>query len=177
MPRLRVEVVWCAIRGPRHIVRGKRTAGSPDFSGEPALLVEAAGQLFHLFRDGLDYAFIPHRFHDAGCGACYPNYSFRILVLALPRERFSQSMSLYTAPRVGLVLPLGVATSLSRRKGSPNEPRYHFALTSEGDHCVPSHQSNPRPQALDVRFYVRSCFIIFSPHATRRAGKTLSQRL
>jgi hypothetical protein len=47
----------------------QREAGSPDFSGEPALLVEAAGQLFHLFRDGLDYAFILHRFRnepDAG---------------------------------------------------------------------------------------------------------------
>ena len=43
------------------MVRRLRDAGSPDFSGEPALLVEAAGQLFHLFRDGLDYAFILHR--------------------------------------------------------------------------------------------------------------------
>jgi len=72
----------------------------------------------------------------------------QILVPALPRERFSQSMSLYTALRVGPAIPLGVATSLSWRQGSPNEPRYHFALTSEGDHCDPSHQSNPRPQAL-----------------------------
>jgi hypothetical protein len=32
-------------------------------------MVEAAGQLIHLFRDGLDYAFILH----AGCGACYPS--------------------------------------------------------------------------------------------------------
>jgi len=30
-------------------------------------MVEAAGQLIHLFRDGLDYAFILR----AGCGACY----------------------------------------------------------------------------------------------------------
>jgi hypothetical protein len=31
-------------------------------------MVEAAGQLFHLFRDGLDYAFIPASFRcmDAG---------------------------------------------------------------------------------------------------------------
>ncbi len=95
----------------------------------------------------------------------------------LRRFRLSQSMSLYTAKRVGPVSPLGVATSLARRQGSPNEPRYHFALTSKGDHCNPLHQSNPRPQALDVRLYVRSCFFIFSPHATRRAGKTLGQRL
>jgi hypothetical protein len=118
----------------------------------------------------------PSSTSDEACGACYPNYSFRILGPALPRERVSQSMSLYRAGRVGLVLPLGVATSHMRRQGSPNEPRYHFALTSEGDHCIPLHQSNPRPQALDVRLYVRSCFFVFSPRATRRAGKTLSQR-
>jgi hypothetical protein len=33
------------------------------------VMVEAAGQLIHLFRDRLDYAFILH----AGCGACYPS--------------------------------------------------------------------------------------------------------
>jgi len=32
-------------------------------------LVEAAGQLIHLFRDGPDYAFILR----AGCGASYPS--------------------------------------------------------------------------------------------------------
>jgi hypothetical protein len=32
-------------------------------------MVEAAGQLIHLFRDRLDYAFILR----AGCGACYPS--------------------------------------------------------------------------------------------------------
>ncbi len=31
---------------------------NPDFSGYVSQMVEAAGQLFHLFRDGLDYAFI-----------------------------------------------------------------------------------------------------------------------
>ncbi len=112
-----------------------------------------------------------------GCGACYPNryVPIRILGPAPMREHLSQSMSLYRAGRVGLVPPLGVATSLSRRQGSPNEPRYHFALTSEGNHCVPSHQLNPRPQALDMRIYVRSCFFVFSLSATRRAGKTSSQ--
>ena len=142
---------------------------SPDFSGEPSLLVEAAGQLFHLFRDGLDYAFIPNRFRDPGCGACYPNRSIPIRILgpARPLTQLSQSMSLYTARQVGLVTPLGVAMPLSWQQGSPNEPRYHFALTSEGNHCVPSHQLNPRPQALDVRLYVRSCIFVFSLRATR----------
>jgi hypothetical protein len=39
-------------------------------------LVEAAGQLFHLFRDGLDYAFILRI--DCSCdrsGACYSDES------------------------------------------------------------------------------------------------------
>ena len=62
-----------------------------------------------------------------------------------------------------------------RLEGSPNEPRVHFTLPGEGDHCVPSHQSNPRPQALHFRLYVRSCLFGFSPHATRAAGKTLGQ--
>jgi len=31
-------------------------------------MVEAAGRLFHSFRNGPDYAFIPL----PGCGACYP---------------------------------------------------------------------------------------------------------
>jgi hypothetical protein len=34
--------------------------------------VEAAGQPFRLFRDGLDYAFIPSLPKD-GSGACYPS--------------------------------------------------------------------------------------------------------
>jgi hypothetical protein len=41
-----------------------QSQASPDFSGEASPLVEAAGQLPHLFRDGLDYAFILHRFRD-----------------------------------------------------------------------------------------------------------------
>jgi len=40
-------------------------AGHPV--GGKQVLVEAAGQLVHLFRGGLDYAFIL----QAGCGACY----------------------------------------------------------------------------------------------------------
>jgi hypothetical protein len=37
---------------------------SPDFSGDYPQMVEAAGQLIHLFRDRLDYAFIPQRLRD-----------------------------------------------------------------------------------------------------------------
>ena len=69
-------------------------------------LVEAAGQLFHPFRDGLDYAFIL----SPGCGACYP--LARILVRA--RLALGASMSLYRAGlRLALFLPLGVAMSLT----------------------------------------------------------------
>ena len=74
-------------------------------------MVEAAGQLIHLFRDGLDYAFILH----AGCGACYPSASSgRILVTArcahVPSSAVSRSISLYRAGlRFALFLPLGVA--------------------------------------------------------------------
>ena len=74
--------------------------------------MEAAGQLFHLFRDGLDYAFILHPRAMKHAGRVIRFVPNQILVPALPRERFSQSMSLYTALRVGLVLPLGVARSL-----------------------------------------------------------------
>ncbi len=41
-------------------------------------MVEAAGQLIHLFRGGLDYAFILL----PGCGASYPAKFSRILVTA-----------------------------------------------------------------------------------------------
>ena len=88
--------------------------------------MEAAGQLPHLFRDGLDYAFILHRFRDVpDAGRVIRISRFPILVPAQPVARFSQSMSLYRAEQVGLVPPLGVARSLRQRlEGSPNEPRY-----------------------------------------------------
>ena len=68
--------------------------------------MEAAGQLFHLFRGGLDYAFILL----PGCGACYPPLQ-RILVPAhLVYAQVSGSMSLYRASlRLALYLPLGVS--------------------------------------------------------------------
>jgi hypothetical protein len=62
-------------------------------------MVEAAGQLFHLFRDGLDYAFIQCRFRDPGCGASYQSRSIPTPILgpAPLLAQVSQSMSLYTA--------------------------------------------------------------------------------
>ena len=60
-------------------------------------MVEAAGQLFHPFRDGLDYAFILL----PGCGACYPATFSRILVAA--RGKLLQRLyeSLQGRPEVG----------------------------------------------------------------------------
>jgi len=43
---------------------------TPDRKPVRGELVEAAGQLFRIFRCRLDYAFI--RLHCIGCGACYP---------------------------------------------------------------------------------------------------------
>ena len=42
-------------------------AGNAARLRERRVMVEAAGQLIHLFRDGPDYAFILR----TGCGACY----------------------------------------------------------------------------------------------------------
>ena len=52
--------------------------------------------------------------------------------------RISVPMSLYRAGKVGPSLPLGVAMPFFSewRQGSPNEPRFHSALASRGDHCV-----------------------------------------
>jgi hypothetical protein len=79
-----------------------------------AKMVEAAGRLFHPFRGGPDYAFIPL----PGCGACYP---FPDPSAGPPVARIGRSMSLYRAGlRLALFLPLGVAMPLFRRlQGSP----------------------------------------------------------
>ena len=56
-------------------------AGRVQKNGHPrvaVVMVEAAGQLIHLFRGGLDYAFILL----PGCGASYPAKFSRILVAA-----------------------------------------------------------------------------------------------
>jgi hypothetical protein len=77
--------------------------------------VEAAGQHLHLFRDGLDYAFIRlshDRAPERGVlseSSCDPNPS------AGSSASLSLSMSLYRAREVGLPAPLGVATSLTLR--------------------------------------------------------------
>jgi len=96
--------------------------------------VEVAGQLIHIFRYGLDYAFIRW---FIGCGAYYS--LARILVPApefLKLLLISKPMSLYRAGKVGPSPPLGVAMLFlsKQRQGSPNEPRLHSTLASRGDH-------------------------------------------
>lgn len=81
-------------------------------------LVEAAGQLFHRFRGGLDYAITPA---DAGGGACYPMVE-PLDPGCCPGFRLGNSMSLYRAGlRLALFLPLGVTTCrrFRRRQASP----------------------------------------------------------
>jgi hypothetical protein len=54
-------------------------------------------------------------------------------------------------------------------------PVFTLPLRAKATIAISSRQSNPRPQALHFRLYVRSCLFGFSPHATRAAGKTLGQ--
>jgi hypothetical protein len=70
-------------------------------------MVEAAGQLIHLFRDGPDYAFILR----TGCGACYPSsIATNPSTGSLHLRAVSRPMSLYRAGlRLALFLPLGIA--------------------------------------------------------------------
>jgi hypothetical protein len=81
-------------------------------------LVEAAGQLIHRFRGGLDYAITPA---EAGGGACYPVHE-PLDPGCCPGLRLGNSMSLYRAGlRLALFLPLGVTTGhrFWRRQVSP----------------------------------------------------------
>src|SRR5712664_1952564 len=92
-------------------------------------MVEAAGQLFHPFRDGLDYAFILL----PGCGACYP--LARILVRAprLPAQRVYESLQ--GRPEVGpLPTPRRChAAFCGGNRVRRCEPRFHFALSGKGN--------------------------------------------
>jgi len=93
-------------------------------------LVEAAGQLFHLFRGGLDYAFILL----PGCGACYPPLR-RILVpahLVCPGQRVYESLQ--GKPEVGpLLTPRRFHAASRRRRVRRCEPRFHSALSGRGN--------------------------------------------
>ena len=141
-------------------------------------MVEAAGQFPHLFRNGwtMPSSFIA----SAMCrmrGVLSRPFAIRILVPAPPLKAVQPVYeSLQGRKQVGLVPPLGVARSLL-----PADSRVHrmspvftspFRVKATIAFLA---QSNPRPQALHFRLYVRSCLFGFSPHATRAAGKTLGQ--
>src|SRR5271169_2589741 len=103
------------------------------------VMVEAAGQLIHLFRDGPDYAFILR----TGCGACYPSIVATNPSAGSPRFRaVSRPMSLYRAGlRFALFLPLGVAIPPAAFppygcRVRRCEPRCHSALAGRGDHLL-----------------------------------------
>jgi len=105
-------------------------------------MVEAAGQLIHLFRDGLDYAFILPK-QDAERVIRDRTLS-RILVPAhcAFSSALSRPMSLYRAGlRFALFLPLGVAIPPAEfppcgYRVRRCEPRCHSALSSRGDYIT-----------------------------------------
>lgn len=81
--------------------------------------MEAAGQRFRSFRNGLDYAFIRQRRMRSVLFTSVPvNPSIRPLAV-----RVGEPMSLYRAVRVSPFLPLGVAScrfsASKRRQVSP----------------------------------------------------------
>ena len=117
---------WHFRRPPCRIVQRKPPPGCPG----GGVLVEAAGQLFHLFRGGLDYAFIPM----PGCGACYPPVADPSACSA--RFRGQQVYeSLQGRPEVGpLPTPRRCHTEWLRFRRC--EPRFHSALTGRGDPFV-----------------------------------------
>lgn len=102
-------------------------------------LVEAAGQRFHLFRDGLDYAFIrssvtrePERGVLSG-SSIDPNPSTDS---SQPSDQ-SAYESLQGKESWPLRTPRRCHVTHRRvTQGSPIEPRFHFALAGKGDHCV-----------------------------------------
>ena len=78
-------------------------------------------------------------------------------------------MSLYRAGlKLALFLPLGVA--MPPWKGAVRfrrcELRFHPVLA---DRCDP--RSNPRPQALDFRLYVRSCLFVSRATLPEQQGR------
>jgi hypothetical protein len=96
-------------------------------------MVEAAGQLIHTFRYGLDYTFIPLGMRSVLSGTVYvpdPSVgSFPKIVLGI-----SQSMSLYRAGlELASFLPLGIALAVARFRFHRCELRFHFAITGKGD--------------------------------------------
>jgi len=106
-------------------------------------MVEAAGQLIHLFRDGPDYAFTQNPDRRAWVRSVLSITRCRwILVPARFVAEVSRSMSLYRAGlRFALFLPLGVAIPPAAFppcgcRVRRCEPRCHSALAGRGDYLT-----------------------------------------
>lgn len=129
--------------------------------------MEAAGQLFHLFRDGLDYAFIrlavePERGVLFG-STSDPNPSAGSCAQHQPVYESLQGKGSWPSrtPRRCHVTHLRVT------QGSPIEPRYHFALAGKGDHCV-NRTRVRKPSAISSTCVVTS-IVLTGSNPTNRA--------
>jgi len=119
-------------------------------------LVEAGGQHIRGFRRGLDYAFVRALQGSAWTRSVLSGCHGQLDPSARPgRCAVGGSMSLYRAGlRLALFLPLGVAMPPLVR----GAVRFHRCELR----CQPNlaiwrdPRSNPRPQVLDFRIYVRS---------------------
>jgi hypothetical protein len=67
-PHLDIHAAWNLTLGFNSVISKHKNQKSHREDGSFGFMVEAAGQLIHFFRNGLDYAFIL----QAGCGASYP---------------------------------------------------------------------------------------------------------
>lgn len=132
--------------------------------------MEAAGQLFHLFRDGLDYAFIrsshaevPERgvlsesSADPNPSAGSMRPSIQPVYESLQGEK---SWPFFTPRRCHVTLRRAT-------QGSPIEPRYHFALAGKGDHCV-NRTRVRKPSAISSTCVVTS-IVLTGSNPTNRA--------
>ena len=113
-------------------------------------LVEAAGQRFHIFRSGLDYAFIPRLTWDAG-------HLIRLLRILVPAQADVNRLqrvyeSLQGSPEISsLATPRRYHIAWINYPCNSRlhrcEPRFHFALTGRGD----PDWSNPRPKTFSAK--------------------------
>jgi len=137
-------------------------------------MVEAGGQRIRGFRHGLDYAFI--RWRQRASADAERLIGLEPDPSARPgRKPLGGSMSLY---RAGLefasFLPLGVAMPPScdgAVRFRRCELRFQPALASRRDP-----RSNPRPQALDFKTYVRSLLFDSRAALPERQGRRNASR-
>jgi hypothetical protein len=187
MVPFRVPLILSTQREPISRRSGLQNARGLDLAGGPWLWLPAlrpgtttggGGGTAHPRlspRAGLCLHPFAHR--ASGCGACYPTDRISAILVPAPglrRRRVYESLQgrpevgpLPTPRRCHATLPKKSAVRFHRC-----ELRYQPTLTGW---CDP--RSNPRPQALDTKTYVRSSLIVFSLRATRGAGKTLGQPL